>query len=133
MSTMGMQTTAAAKFDDVLARLPELLKAEGFGVLTTIDVQSTLRKRLGVTFRRYRILGACNPKFALQALGIDLPVGVMLPCNVIAWEGDDGRTVVTAVDRSGRWPGGTPASPRWPTRFGSGWAEWWSPSALRPR
>ncbi len=98
MSDIGMQTTTAARFDDVLARLPDLLKAEGFGVLTRIDVQATLKEKLGVGFRRYQILGACNPTFAHQALGIDLSVGVMLPCNVILWEGDDGRTVVTAVD-----------------------------------
>jgi uncharacterized protein (DUF302 family) len=98
MSTIGLQVTTGANFDDVLARLPDLLKSEGFGVLTRIDVQATLKEKLGVGFRRYQILGACNPKFAHQALGIDLAVGVMLPCNIIAWEGDDGRTVVTAVD-----------------------------------
>jgi uncharacterized protein (DUF302 family) len=98
MSSIGMQVKTAAGFDAVLARLPDLLKAEGFGVLTRIDVQATLKEKLGLDFRRYQILGACNPKFAHQALGIDLTVGVMLPCNVIVWEGDDGRTVVTAVD-----------------------------------
>jgi uncharacterized protein (DUF302 family) len=61
-------------------------------------VRATLKEKLGVDFRRYQILGACNPRWAHQALGIDLAVGVMLPCNVVVREGDDGATVVTAVD-----------------------------------
>ena len=81
-----------------LARIPGALKTEGFGVLTEIDVADTLKKKLGVGFRRCRILGACNPLLAHQALQARLDVGVMLPCNVIVYEGDDGRAVVTAVD-----------------------------------
>ena len=76
----------------------EALKAEGFGVLTEVDVQSTLKQKLGVDFRRYKILGACNPPFAHQALLADLEVGLMMPCNVVVYEGDDGRAVVLAVD-----------------------------------
>jgi uncharacterized protein (DUF302 family) len=95
---LGMEKTLAAGFDEALARLPEALKSEGFGVLTEIDVTDTLRKKLGVDFRRYRILGACNPQLAHQALETRLDAGVMLPCNVIVYEGDDGRAVVTAVD-----------------------------------
>jgi uncharacterized protein (DUF302 family) len=98
MSSIGLRVTTAARFDEVLARLPDLLKVEGFGVLTRIDVQATLKEKIGVSFRRDQILGACNPKLAHQALGIDLAVGVMLPCNVVVHEADDGRTVVTAVD-----------------------------------
>jgi uncharacterized protein (DUF302 family) len=95
---IGIETTISAGFDEVLGRLPDLLKAEGFGVLTRIDVKATLKEKLGLDFRRYQILGACNPKLAHQALGIDLGVGTMLPCNVVVREADDGRTVVTAVD-----------------------------------
>lgn len=85
-------------YDEVLAQLPELLQAEGFGVLTQIDVTATMKQKLGVDFRRYRILGACNPRYAHQALSADLEVGAMLPCNVVVYEGDDGRAVVMAVD-----------------------------------
>ncbi len=82
----------------MLAQVPERLKGEGFGVLTRIDVKATMKEKLGVEFRRYQILGACNPTFAHQALGIDLAVGVLLPCSVVVYEADDGSTVVTAVD-----------------------------------
>jgi len=98
MAEIGMRKQASGTFDEVLARLPEALKAEGFGVLTRIDVQQTLREKLGVAFRRYQILGACNPSMAVQALGADLGVGAMLPCSVAIWEGDDGRVTVNAVD-----------------------------------
>jgi len=70
----------------------------GFGVLTEIDVQATLKKKLDVDFRRYRILGACNPPFAHKALQHSLDVGMLLPCNVIVYETDDGKTIVSAVD-----------------------------------
>ncbi len=96
--SFGMQRTLDRGFDEVLARIPEALKAEGFGVLTEIDVQATLKKKLDVAFRRYRILGACNPPFAHQVLLHSLEMGVFLPCNVIVYETDDGSTAVTAVD-----------------------------------
>ncbi len=98
MSSFGIQRTLDRGFDEVLARVPEALKTEGFGVLTEIDVQATLKKKLDVDFRRYRILGACNPPFAHQALSHSLEIGVFLPCNVIVYETDDGKTVVSAVD-----------------------------------
>lgn len=98
MAEIGMRKQASGTYDEVLARLPEALKAEGFGVLTRVDVQQTLREKLGVAFRRYQILGACNPSLAVQALGADLGVGAMLPCSVAIWEGDDGRVTVNAVD-----------------------------------
>jgi len=98
MPGLGMRKVLDASFEDALARVPEALKAEGFGVLTEIDVQQTLKNKLGVEFRKYRILGACNPPFAHQALQAELEVGLLLPCNVIVYEGDDRRAVVAAVD-----------------------------------
>ena len=95
---LGMEKVLASDYDQALERIPEALKTEGFGILTEIDVADTLKKKLGVEFRRYRILGACNPLLAHQALQARLDVGVMLPCNVIVYEGDDGRAVVIAVD-----------------------------------
>jgi uncharacterized protein (DUF302 family) len=98
MAEIGRTWTLKARYDDVLVQVPERLKAEGFGVLTRIDVKATMKEKLGVDFRRYQILGACNPNYAQKALGVDLGAGVMLPCNVLVWEADDGSAVVTAVD-----------------------------------
>jgi uncharacterized protein (DUF302 family) len=78
--------------------VPEALKSEGFGVLTEIDVQSTLKQKLGIDFRRYKILGACNPPLAHQALQAELEIGLMLPCNLIVYEDDDRHAVVVAMD-----------------------------------
>ncbi len=97
-ASYGIRKVLARPFDEVLARVPEALQTEGFGVLTEIDVRETLRKKLGVEFRRYKILGACNPPLAHRALETELEVGLMLPCNVIVYEETPGRTVVTAVD-----------------------------------
>jgi uncharacterized protein (DUF302 family) len=94
----GIQKTLDLGFDEALAKVPEALKAEGFGVLTEIDVQATLKKKLDVDFRRYRILGACNPPFAHRALQHSLDVGMLMPCNVIVYETDDKKSVVSAVD-----------------------------------
>ena len=96
--SFGIRRTLDLGFDAVLARIPDALKAEGFGVLTEIDVKETLRKKLDVDFRRYRILGACNPAFAHRALSHSLDIGMLLPCNVVVYETDEGRTVVSAVD-----------------------------------
>jgi uncharacterized protein (DUF302 family) len=98
MTTIGLRTQTQLRYDEALARLPEILKSEGFGIITEIDIQDTLKKKIGVDFRRYRILGACNPHFAHEALSRDLGIGMMLPCNVAIYEGDDGRAVVSAVD-----------------------------------
>ena len=98
MPSFAMRKELRSGFDEALSRVPAALKEEGFGVLTEIDVKDTLAKKLGAEFRRYRILGACNPGLAHQVLQADLDVGVMLPCNVVVYEGDDGRAVVTAVD-----------------------------------
>ncbi|HET9990360.1 MAG TPA: DUF302 domain-containing protein [Kofleriaceae bacterium] len=94
----GIRRELALSYDEALARVPEVLATEGFGVLTEIDVAATLAKKLGVAFRRYKILGACNPTLAHKALGIALEIGVMLPCNVIVYERDGGGATVVAID-----------------------------------
>ncbi|MAW79710.1 MAG: hypothetical protein CMI63_05685 [Parvularcula sp.] len=95
--TYYIAKTVSGGFDDVIARVTEALKAEGFGVLTDIDVAATMKKKLDVDFRPYRILGACNPQMALKALTAESKIGVMLPCNVIVQQTDDG-VEVAAVD-----------------------------------
>jgi len=84
-------------FDEAVARVTEELKKEGFGILTDIDVQATLKKKLNVDFRKYRILGACNPPFAHQALLKEDKIGTMLPCNVIVQEIAEG-VEIAAID-----------------------------------
>jgi uncharacterized protein (DUF302 family) len=98
MATFVQRKVLKSSYDEALAKIPEALKTEGFGVLTEIDVRETMKKKLDVDFRRYKILGACNPPLAHKALGIELELGVMLPCNLIVYEGDDGKTVVAAID-----------------------------------
>lgn len=98
MTGFGIRKTLRATYDEALARVPEALESEGFGVLTEIDVQSTLERKLGVAFRRYKILGACNPTFAHEALSADLELGLLLPCNVVVYEDDDRHAVVLAID-----------------------------------
>lgn len=87
-----------SSYDEALKRLPDALKNEGFGVLTEVDLAQTLKNKLGVDFRRYRIFGACNPTLAHGALSVSLDVGVLLPCNVAVYEGDNGRAVVQTID-----------------------------------
>jgi uncharacterized protein (DUF302 family) len=87
-----------ATFSEVIERVTEELEKEGFGVLTEIDVQATLKKKLDIDFKKYRILGACNPPFAYEALLAENKIGAMLPCNVIVQELEDGKTEVAAVD-----------------------------------
>jgi len=94
----GLKRTLKVGYDEALTQVVEALKTEGFGVLTEIDVRSTLQAKLGVEFRRYKILGACNPPLAHRALQTELEVGVMLPCNVVVYEGDDGKAVVSMID-----------------------------------
>lgn len=98
MSGYAIQKTVKMSFDEALKRVPEALKAEGFGILTEIDVAATLKQKLNVDFRRYRILGACNPPFAHKALSEEIDIGVMMPCNVVVYEGNDELTHVTAID-----------------------------------
>lgn len=85
-------------FDDAIERVTKRLADAGFGVLTTIDVSATLKKKIDVDFQRYTILGACNPGFAHKALQAEDKIGVMLPCNVIVQETSDGKVEVAAVD-----------------------------------
>ena len=85
-------------FDEAIRHTTEALKQEGFGVITEIDVKQTLKAKIGVDFRNYRILGACNPKLAYEALQLEDKIGTMLPCNVVVQEIDSNRTEIAAVD-----------------------------------
>jgi uncharacterized protein (DUF302 family) len=85
-------------FDEVVESTISALEDEGFGILCDIDVRATLRKKLDEEFRQYRILGACNPKLAHRGLTAELELGVLLPCNVVVYEADNGDIVVSAVD-----------------------------------
>ena len=96
--TPGIRRELPIGYDEALVRVPEMLATEGFGVLTEIDVAATFAKKLGVAFRRYKILGACNPTLAHRALGIALEIGVMLPCNVVIYERGGGGATVVAID-----------------------------------
>jgi uncharacterized protein (DUF302 family) len=91
-------TRIAAGFDDAIARVEEALKAEGFGVLTRIDVKETLKAKIGADFRPYTILGACNPALAHEALQLEDKVGTMLPCNVVVQSWGEKETEVAAID-----------------------------------
>jgi len=90
--------TLALGFEDTIRRTVEALKREGFGVITEIDLKETLKKKINVDFRNYRILGACNPTLAHEALQIEDKVGTMLPCNVVVQSTGDGNTEVAAID-----------------------------------
>lgn len=85
-------------FSKVIENVTEELKKEGFGILTDIDVKATLKKKLDIDFRNYRILGACNPSFAYKALQVEEKVGTMLPCNVVVQEQPNGKIEISAVD-----------------------------------
>ena len=90
--------TVDMSFDEAISKVTEELKKEGFGVLTEIDVTAALKKKINVDFKKYRILGACNPSFAYKALLTEDKIGTMLPCNVIVQEKEDGKIEVAAVD-----------------------------------
>jgi uncharacterized protein (DUF302 family) len=90
--------TLPASFDETLQRTTEALKKEGFGIITEIDIKQTLKEKIGVDFRNYRILGACNPTLAHEALQTEDKVGTMLPCNVVVQDLGGGKTEVAAID-----------------------------------
>lgn len=85
-------------YEEVVERVKEELKKEGFGVLTEIDVKATLKKKIDKEFKKYIILGACNPDFAYQALQLEDELGLLLPCNVVVYEKEFGETAVSAID-----------------------------------
>jgi uncharacterized protein (DUF302 family) len=100
MKTIGayaIQVTTRRSMEDSLQRVTALLAEEGFGILTEIDVQATLRKKLGLEYRPYRILGACNPSLAHRALEAEPHIGVLLPCNIVIWD-EGGHRVVAAME-----------------------------------
>jgi uncharacterized protein (DUF302 family) len=93
----GHVVTTSLPYEEAVIRAKMLLKEEGFGVLCEIDVASTMQEKIGKTFRPYRILGACNPSLAYEALSKESQLGLLLPCNVVIQE-EDGRTIVSAID-----------------------------------
>ncbi len=90
--------TVSYSFDEAIEKVTNELKEFGFGILTEIDVQATLKKKLDVDFRKYKILGACNPPFAHKALSAEKNIGVLLPCNVVVQELEDGKVEVSMVN-----------------------------------
>lgn len=85
-------------FQDALNKVIENLKQQGFGIITTIDVQDIFKKKLNITFRNYKILGACNPQFAYEAISLESHMGVMLPCNIVVQEHENGEVEVSALN-----------------------------------
>lgn len=94
----GFSKVVNLGYDKAIEKVTEELKKEGFGILTEIDVKATLKKKLDVDFKPYKILGACNPPFAYKSLQAEEQIGLMLPCNVIVYVNDNNETVVAAID-----------------------------------
>jgi uncharacterized protein (DUF302 family) len=94
----ALSTVLNTTYEEAVTKVTDALKEEGFGVLTEIDVKATLKKKLDVDFRKYVILGACNPPYAHKTLQADLDVGLLLPCNVIVYEADDQKAHVSALN-----------------------------------
>ncbi|HEY3382019.1 MAG TPA: DUF302 domain-containing protein [Vicinamibacterales bacterium] len=93
----GLRVELPVGYDEAVEQTTAALKSEGFGVLTTIDVKQTIKQKLDKDFRKYLIIGACNPPLAHQALTTELEIGLLLPCNVIVYEADNGNSVVAAM------------------------------------
>ena len=98
LTNFGIRRSLNATYDQALTRVPEVLKAEGFGVLTEIDVQATMKKKLGQEMPPYRILGACNPGFASRAIAAEPEIGALLPCNVVVRQDAAGGVHIEVMD-----------------------------------
>ena len=94
----GYQRTLKIGFDEVDSKVRETLMAQGFGILTEIDVKEAFKEKLKIDFQRYRSLGACNPALAHEALTAELEVGMLMPCNVVIWENNDGSVTLSVAD-----------------------------------
>ena len=94
----AFNTVLDISYEDAISKVKNALKEEGFGVLTEIDVKETLKKKLGIEFRKYVIMGACNPPYAHRSLEADMDVGLLLPCNVIVYETNDRKAYVAAIN-----------------------------------
>lgn len=97
-TSYGYSKVVAMGYDEAIAFITEEIKKEGFGILTTIDVTETFKQKLGVEFKPYTILGACNPHFAHQSLLAEEEIGLMLPCNIIVYVNDANETVISAIN-----------------------------------
>ncbi len=98
VTTIGTRITLQLPYEQAIEKVTAALKAQGFGILTEIDVKATLKKKLEVDFQRYVILGACNPPLAYRALSADLDVGLLLPCNVTVYEKSPNESIVGLID-----------------------------------
>ena len=98
LNKYGIRKTMDVPFEEAIEKVTGRLREQGFGVLTEIDMKATLKKKLGVDIRRYVILGACNPNLAYKAFQNELEIGLLLPCNVIVYETDDGQATVSFID-----------------------------------
>lgn len=94
----GISKTVNMEYQEAIEKVTERLQEQGFGILTTIDVKETLKKKLDIDFPRYIILGACNPTFAHKALEAEIEIGLLLPCNVIVYENKEKKIVISAID-----------------------------------
>jgi len=98
MAGYGMSKRLSIDYEEAVEKTGKALAAEGFGVLTEIDVKATLKRKLNKEFKKYIILGACNPPYAYKALTAETEIGLLLPCNVIVYENEDGGSTVSAID-----------------------------------